>query len=129
MFSSVRINSLRRVFWANTISLIQRNFEVSLPSQENECSHMWVRSIDFASASMIFLLYFGTVLRVCYVFNTCYYYDSPHSWLITFPHSWPITGVVSRVTRRCHQWSRNCLPFWSTCVHPRFLVGFLLLDI
>ena len=28
-----------------------------------------------------------------------------------------------------HQWSRNCLPFRSTWVHPRFLVGFLLLDL
>ena len=27
----------------------------------------------------------------------------------------------------CHQWSRNCLPFRSTCVHSRFLVGFVLL--
>jgi hypothetical protein len=27
----------------------------------------------------------------------------------------------------CHLWSRNCLPFRSTWVHPGFLVAFLLL--
>jgi hypothetical protein len=37
-----------------------------------------------------------------------------------FPHSWFITGFVTRVTRRIPQWSRNCLPVWSTWVHPRF---------
>jgi hypothetical protein len=26
-------------------------------------------------------------------------------------------------------WSRNCLPFRSTWVHPRFLAGFVLLDL
>ena len=26
-------------------------------------------------------------------------------------------------------WSRNCLPFRTTRVHPRFLVGFMLLDL
>jgi hypothetical protein len=25
--------------------------------------------------------------------------------------------------------SRSCLPFWSTCVHPWFLVGFVLLNL
>ena len=29
----------------------------------------------------------------------------------------------------CIQCSRNCLPFHSTCVHPHFLVGFVLLDL
>ena len=28
-----------------------------------------------------------------------------------------------------HLWSRNCLPFRSTRVHPRFLVEFVLLDL
>jgi hypothetical protein len=30
---------------------------------------------------------------------------------------------------RCHKWSRNCLSFRSTWVHPRFLVGLMLLDL
>ena len=29
----------------------------------------------------------------------------------------------------CPQWNRNCLPFQSTWVHLRFLVGFVLLDL
>ena len=111
LFSSDRINSLRRVFWANNISLIQRNFEVFLPSQENEWSYMWVRSIDFASASMIFCLDFGTVVRVCYVFNTCYYYDSLHSWPITGP-------VVSRVTRRVSPVEQELLTFLEHLSSP-----------
>jgi hypothetical protein len=27
-------------------------------------------------------------------------------------YSWFITGFVTRVTRQCHLWSRNCLLFW-----------------
>ena len=44
----------------------------------------------------------------------------------SFPYSRLITGFVTRLTRRCHQLSRNCLSFRSTSVHPRFLVGFVL---
>ena len=44
----------------------------------------------------------------------------------------PITPLVSSMFYSiiviC-QWSRNCLPFRSICVHPRFLVGFVLLDL
>ena len=34
-----------------------------------------------------------------------------------FPHSWLITGFITRVTRRSHIWNRNCLPFW---IHTGF---------
>jgi hypothetical protein len=30
------------------------------------------------------------------------------------------TGFVTRLTRRCHSWNGNCLPFRSTSVHSRF---------
>jgi hypothetical protein len=36
---------------------------------------------------------------------------------LSFPHSRLITGFVTRLTRRLHYWSRNCLPFRSTWVH------------
>jgi hypothetical protein len=26
-------------------------------------------------------------------------------------------------------WNRDCLPFWSTCIHTRYLVGSVLLDL
>jgi hypothetical protein len=32
----------------------------------------------------------------------------------SFPHSWLISGFVTRVTRRLPIWSRKCLSFWST---------------
>jgi hypothetical protein len=41
-----------------------------------------------------------------------------------FPHSWLITGFLTRLT--CHFWIRNCLPFWITQVHCRIVVGFVL---
>ena len=48
----------------------------------------------------------------------------------SFPRSWLIIKFVTRLTRRVSVTrSRNCLPFRSTWVHPRFLVGFLLLDL
>jgi hypothetical protein len=38
-----------------------------------------------------------------------------------FPHSWFITEFVARVARRAPLvWSRHCLPFRSTWVHPGF---------
>jgi hypothetical protein len=39
----------------------------------------------------------------------------------SFPHSWLITGFVTRLTRRVSLMSRNCLAFRSTWIHPRFL--------
>jgi hypothetical protein len=35
-------------------------------------------------------------------------------------------GLVKMQHDGWHMWSRNCLPFRSTWVHPRFLVGFVL---
>ena len=37
-----------------------------------------------------------------------------------FPHSWLITGFVTRITRLCDRSNRNCLHFRSTWVYPRF---------
>jgi hypothetical protein len=45
-----------------------------------------------------------------------------------FPHSWCITGCVARVTRMVSLVEQEPLTFMSTWVHPRFLVGFQLLD-
>ena len=53
-------------------------------------------------------------------------------WLIFLSTSTERSGFNQcslRFALQCHQWSRNCLPFRSTCVHPRFLVGFMLLDL
>ena len=36
---------------------------------------------------------------------------------------------MTRVTRGCHMRRRNCLLFRSTWSHPRFFVGFVLLDL
>ena len=36
------------------------------------------------------------------------------------PNSWLISGFVTKVTRRCHMWSRNCTPFRSTWVYLGF---------
>ena len=36
----------------------------------------------------------------------------------SFPHSWLIIRFVTKVTNRCHMWSRNHIHFWSTPVHP-----------
>jgi hypothetical protein len=38
----------------------------------------------------------------------------------SFPHSWLVIVFLARVARRCNMWSRNCLPFRSTWVHPGF---------
>jgi hypothetical protein len=37
-----------------------------------------------------------------------------------------LTHVMVQL-HRCHMWSNNCLPFRSTYIHPRFLVGFVCL--
>ena len=47
----------------------------------------------------------------------------------SFPHSWPITRLVTRKHDRCYRWSRNCPSFRRTWVHPRCLVRFVLLDL
>lgn len=43
----------------------------------------------------------------------------------SFPHWWTITREIIRVP---HIWSRNCLTFWNTRIHPRCLVMFVLLN-
>jgi hypothetical protein len=40
------------------------------------------------------------------------------STIRSFPHSWLIISFVTRVTHRCHMWSRNRVHLWSTRVHP-----------
>jgi hypothetical protein len=47
----------------------------------------------------------------------------------SFPRSWLITGFVTRLTRRVSLVEQELSPFRSTWVHPRFLVGFVLLDL
>jgi hypothetical protein len=39
------------------------------------------------------------------------------------PHSWLITGFVTRLTRQVPLVGQELLPFRSTWVHPRFLMG------
>ena len=68
----------------------------------------WVTSIHICR--IIFILW---CIKMCYLWrphfqNKIYYWD-----LLDW----------------CHLWSRNYLPFWSTWVHPRVLVGFVLLDL
>ena len=40
----------------------------------------------------------------------------------------PLTLLCPSLVHDLSPWSRNCSPFRSTCVHLRFLVGFVLLD-
>ena len=47
----------------------------------------------------------------------------------SFPHSWLITRFVTRLTRWVPLVEQELLPFLSTWVHPRFLVGFMSLDL
>ena len=47
----------------------------------------------------------------------------------SFPYSWLITGFVTRLTWRVPLVEQELLPFQSTWVHPRFSVGFVLLDL
>ena len=47
---------------------------------------------------------------------------------LSLPHSWLITGFVSRLTLRGSLAEKELLTFPSIWVHPRFLVLFLLLD-
>jgi len=36
---------------------------------------------------------------------------------------------ICNKSNTCHMWSKNCLPSRSNKVHPRFLVGFVLLSL
>jgi hypothetical protein len=46
------------------------------------------------------------------------------------PHYWLITRFVTRVPRRCHVWSRVCLPFRNSWVHPPDVSGLrVMLDL
>ena len=47
----------------------------------------------------------------------------------SFPRSWLNTGFVTRLTRQVSLVEQEILPFRSTWVHPRFLVGYALLDL
>ena len=49
-----------------------------------------------------------------YVFLCCRSFTSPLIILVCFDV--------------CHYWRRNCLSFKSTCVHPRLISGFVLLN-
>jgi hypothetical protein len=44
----------------------------------------------------------------------------------SFPHSWLITGFVTRLTRRLSLVEQELLPFRSPWVHLHLLVGFVL---
>jgi hypothetical protein len=47
----------------------------------------------------------------------------------SLPHSWLITGFVTRLARRVSLVEQELLPFRSTWVHLQFLVGFVLFDL
>ena len=57
------------------------------------------------------------------------YLASVYSTSRSFPHSWPITGFVTRLTRRVPLVEQEILSFRSTWGHSRFLLGFVLLDL
>ena len=70
----------------------------------------------------------GWPLWNIYVTNDHGYVPFVASIFQFFPHSWCITGCVARVTRMVSLVEQELLTFMSTWVHPRFLVGFQLLD-
>ena len=45
-------------------------------------------------------------------------YFSSQITIRSFHHSTLITGLATRVTRRCYMWNKNYSPFRSTWVHP-----------
>ena len=47
----------------------------------------------------------------------------------SFPHSWLITGLVTRVTRKMSYVQKELLSLPSTWVQSRFWIGFVLLNI
>jgi len=57
---------------------------------------------------------------MCMCLNNCVLYVWYRHWFGGF-YNFPLefSNVLSMF----------CLPFWSTWVHPRFLVGFVLLDL
>ena len=70
------------------------------------------------------------------LWNTCVTNDHGYVPLVvntslSFPRSWLITGFVPRLIRRESLVEQKLLilSFQSTWVHPRFLVGFVLLDL
>jgi hypothetical protein len=67
------------------------------------------------------------------LWNICVTNDHEYVLLVvitsrSFPQSRLITCFVTRLTRRVHWWSRNCLLFQGTWA-PRFLEWFVLLDL
>jgi hypothetical protein len=47
----------------------------------------------------------------------------------SFPHSWLITGVITRLTRRVSLVEQELLTLPEHLSSPRFLMGFVLLDL
>ena len=47
----------------------------------------------------------------------------PQSTFRSFSYAWLITGFITRVARRVPLVEQDWLPFLSTWVHPRFLMG------
>ena len=43
--------------------------------------------------------------------------------------SFMICHLICNISNTFHMWSSNCSPARSTCIHPRFLAGFVLLDL
>ena len=71
-----RIISLRQKIWVHKTSLAPPlSIEVYVPRQENGRSCIFVRGFNCASFSMVFLLDFGTVLLVRYIFFFLYVCD------------------------------------------------------
>ena len=64
----------------------------------------------FTSHEMIFYVCLKLIQNLKLMFN------------IYIAHRWPVHDG-------CHKWNKSCLPFRSTRVHPRLLVGFVLHDI
>ena len=68
------------------------------------------------------------------LWNICVTHDHAYVPLVvstsrSFPHSRLITGFVTRLTRRVPLVEQELLTLWSTWVHPRFSVWFVLLDL
>jgi hypothetical protein len=73
---------------------------------------------SFTVATMIWLIVREYLChkwpRICSICRYC----NP-----SFPHSWLITGFVTRLTRRVHKWSRNCYHLSSCPVFIGVRVG------
>ena len=68
------------------------------------------------------------LLNICVTINHGYV-PPVVSTFRSFPHSWFITGFVTRLSLRVPLVRRNYLLFRSTCAHPRFLGDFVLIDL